>query len=123
VSWCANEAGLLDDTIPKFASVPAGRQWYVDEERHYLRESGYEPKEGDTIFFCNSSGQNHVGIVVAYDSESNTVYTVEGNSSNQVAKRSYSMDNTYITGFGSNGGTGYGTVPSSSTDGSGASSR
>ena len=121
VSWCANEIGLSTDVMLKFAAVDEGRQWYKDEERYFLRDSEYEPKEGDTIFFKNQkSGQNHVGLVTAYDAENKTVYTVEGNTSDMVGLKQYKMSDTYITGFGSNGGDSFGTIPTGSSDGSGA---
>ena len=66
----------------------------------------YTPKPGDYIFFdwqssYNMSAQNadHVGIVEKY--ESGIIYTIEGNSSNTVSKRKYSIDSCKVAGFGS----------------------
>ena len=56
------------------------------------------PKKGYQIFFRNESGICHTGIV--YKVSGGTVYTVEGNSSDQVAKRSYDMGNSRIAGYG-----------------------
>lgn len=56
------------------------------------------PKKGYQIFFRNDSGICHTGIV--YKVSGGTVYTVEGNSSDQVAKRSYDMGNSRIAGYG-----------------------
>lgn len=56
------------------------------------------PKKGYQIFFKNSSGICHTGIV--YKVSGGTVYTVEGNSSDQVAKRSYDMGSSRIAGYG-----------------------
>ncbi|WP_191980862.1 peptidoglycan-binding protein, partial [Clostridium haemolyticum] len=44
VSWCANEAGILNRTVPKYASCANGAEWYKSKERYKTRESGYIPK-------------------------------------------------------------------------------
>ena len=51
------------------------------------------------------------------------MYTIEGNSSDSVAQRNYSTSDTYIQGYGVNGGTDYGTIPGNSTSGSNAGTR
>ena len=56
------------------------------------------PKKGYQIFFQNGGGICHTGIV--YKVSGGTVYTIEGNSSDQVAKRSYDMGNSRIAGYG-----------------------
>jgi len=123
VSWVANEAGLLGDVVPRHASTTVGANAYMERGLYERRNSGYQPREGDTIFFYNpSTGRfNHVGLVVAFDPQNNRVYTVEGNTSNQVRIRHYDLNNPRIHGFGRNGGTGFGTIPQTSTEGSGAS--
>ena len=61
-------------------------------------ERGGTPKVGDQIFFGPKGRERHTGTVVGVDS--NYVYTVEGNSSDMVAKRQYSRSDTNITGYG-----------------------
>lgn len=136
VSYTANEAGvlatkespkgengdILAPAVPKFASVRVGVEWYKTNARFESKTSGYEPKAGDIIFFTNK-GQNHVGIVTAIDTNTKTVYTIEGNSSNAVAQRKYSLDNTVIVGYGKNGGTSNGTIPQNATSGAGQGTR
>ena len=56
----------------------------------------YQPQPGDLIIF-SSAGASHIGIVVK--SDETTVYTIEGNTSNMVAQRSYSLDYEQITGY------------------------
>src|SRR3712207_9204839 len=56
VSWCANEAGILNRTVPKYASCANGAEWYKSKERYKTRESGYIPKTGDVIFFNRNNG-------------------------------------------------------------------
>jgi len=67
----------------------------------YYKEHGaffHTPEIGDEIFFYASGGINHVGIVVRVDGGS--VHTVEGNSSDMVAERVYSVSDSKIAGYG-----------------------
>lgn len=68
----------------------------------YYRNNGQQhntPKVGDQIFFGTSeSNVTHTGIVYAVDSSK--VYTIEGNTSDCVAKRAYSLSNSTIVGYG-----------------------
>ena len=56
------------------------------------------PKKGYQIFFRNADGICHTGIV--YKVTAGMVHTVEGNSSDQVAKRMYDMGDSKIAGYG-----------------------
>lgn len=70
----------------------------VDWSARYYRDHGrYDntPKAGDQVFFGNYS---HTGIVEKVDD--GYVYTIEGNSSNQVRRRKYSIYDNYLKGFG-----------------------
>jgi hypothetical protein len=100
VSWCANECGYIDaGIIPKFAACQTqGIPWF--EARGLWQEPGYVPAPGDIIFFdWDSDGvSDHVGIVEYV--EGNTVHTVEGNTSNSVARRTYRLDSNSICGYG-----------------------
>ncbi|MCL2222848.1 MAG: CHAP domain-containing protein [Oscillospiraceae bacterium] len=123
VSWVANEAGLLGDVVPRHASTTVGANAYMERGLYERRTSGYQPREGDTIFFYNpSTGRfNHVGLVVAFDPQTNRIYTVEGNTGNQVRIRHHDLNNPRIHGFGRNGGTSFGVIPQNSTDGTNTS--
>lgn len=96
VSWCANQAGVSTSIVPKTASTSVGMQWFVNKGL-FKYKGKYTPKRGDIIYF-KSAGASHVGIV-EYVSGS-TVHTVEGNTSNKVARRSYSLTASRITGYG-----------------------
>ncbi|WP_279006376.1 lysozyme family protein, partial [Thomasclavelia cocleata] len=98
VSWCANESGILDITIPKFARVEDGIQWYKNKGQ--WKNKNYIPSSGDLIFFDwqKDGNPNHVGIVERV--ENNTVYTIEGNSSDECRERSYSFGSNVIFGYG-----------------------
>lgn len=57
------------------------------------------PKPGDQIFFGTSlSNCTHTGIVEKVDGSK--VYTIEGNTSDQVARRTYALTNSTIVGYG-----------------------
>ena len=56
------------------------------------------PAVGDQIFFNSGGGINHTGIVVGVTGGMVTV--VEGNSSDAVRKNTYTVNNSYINGFG-----------------------
>ena len=96
VSWCANRAGIATSVIPKYCGCTAGMAWFVERNQFGYKES-YTPKAGDIIFFL-SNGASHTGIVINCDGK--TVYTIEGNTSNMVAKRSYPISYYTITGYG-----------------------
>ena len=96
VSWCANRAGISTEVIPKYCGCTAGMRWFVERDQFGYKES-YTPKAGDLIFFL-SDGASHTGIVINCDGK--TVYTIEGNTSNMVAKRSYPINYHTITGYG-----------------------
>jgi cell wall-associated NlpC family hydrolase len=100
VSWCANEVGYIDaGIIPKFAACESqGIVWF--RERGLWQEPDYVPAPGDIIFFDweGDGTSDHVGIVEYVEGE--VVHTVEGNTSNSVARRSYRLDSGSICGYG-----------------------
>ncbi len=109
VSYCANECGYIDAGImPKQAAVRYMAAWYQDNSQWMSKESGYEPKPGDIIFFQN--GMSHVGIVIAYDTENKMIYTIEGNTGksntnpyhagSQVKEKHYPLTYKKISGYG-----------------------
>lgn len=102
VSWCANEAGILDTAIPKFQGCDQGVEWFKKRNQFdYTSSWGGKatPSRGKLIFF-NEGKKNdstHVGIVTKTDA--NKVYTVEGNTSNTIKERSYKLSNKRILGY------------------------
>lgn len=60
-----------------------------------------KPEVGAQIFFYDKNNRKriaHTGIVISFDTTS--VYTVEGNTSNKVGKRSYKLTDDSIAGYG-----------------------
>jgi len=99
VSWCADQTWNLGTAVPKFALVEDGIRWY--QSRGQWASSGATtPVAGDIIFFDWGADGNpdHVGIVVG--SDGTNVYTVEGNSGDQVRTKSYALNSNVIFGYG-----------------------
>lgn len=98
VSFCASESGDLDKTIPKFAGVNDGMTWFKSHDK--WKGKNYTPSAGDIIFFdWEVNGRpDHVGIVEK--AENGKVYTIEGNSRDEVRAKSYSLDYKCIFGYG-----------------------
>lgn len=94
VSWCAAQAGE-SAAVVKTASVSTGKDWFTRKGQFKLK-GRYTPKRGDLIYF--TTNRSHVGLVEYV--QGSTVYTIEGNSSNKVARRSYPLTHSTITGYG-----------------------
>ena len=105
VSWCAYQAGIIDSIVPRYAWCPAGASWYKSRGLYRRPASGYVPKIGDVIFFYNAEKGRvaHTGIVIG--GSRSIVSTIEGNSSDGVNARIYSLGDASIDGYGDNNGT------------------
>jgi peptidoglycan hydrolase-like protein with peptidoglycan-binding domain len=80
------------------AGCKYSRRYYEQNKRLFD-----EPKPGDQIFFwpknhIDSSSVQHTGLVVSVDAK--YVYTVEGNSSNEVRQKKYALTEKTIAGYG-----------------------
>ncbi|MCQ2386607.1 MAG: CHAP domain-containing protein, partial [Clostridia bacterium] len=85
VSFCARMAGIPTATLRSSLSCSQWVSYFREEGKFKTRQSGYTPRKGDLIFFRSSgssSSATHVGIV-RYTCNG-IVYTVEGNSADQV---------------------------------------
>lgn len=99
VSWCADQCGYIEaGVIPKFSLCSAGMEWF--ESRGQFMEGSYVPAAGDIVFFDweNDVSVDHVGIVESV--VDGNIYTVEGNSGDKVARRSYPIGYGQIVGYG-----------------------
>ena len=103
VDWCFVHTYGLEAAL-KLLCQPrrsAGAGCYYSamyyKQRGQFHTSG--PQPGDQIFFTYRSGEvSHTGLVVAVSGS--TVATIEGNSSDQVARRTYTMGAGTIYGYG-----------------------
>ena len=77
----------------------AGASCQQSAEYYKKAKAWYDkPQRGDQVFFIVGGGINHTGIVTGVSDVGIT--TVEGNSSDMVARRSYSIGSPQIAGYG-----------------------
>ncbi len=102
VEWCAifvsYNAEIDHVKMDQFAYCPAGIDTF--KAKHQWQDRGSTPKSGNIIFFDwdGDSISDHMGIVEKFDK--GTVYTIEGNSGDKIAKRSYEKNSSYILAYG-----------------------
>jgi CHAP domain len=93
-SWCAAQAGIpLGENGEGFQSVGALWEWAEGSGRAIPASEG-PPQPGDLIVW----GSEHVGIVESVDPDG-TIHTIEGNSSDEVAQRTYGPGESGATGY------------------------
>jgi hypothetical protein len=99
VDWCHLQAAdgdkkVAEDTICQTGLYGAGCEWsakYYKQQGRFFKDG----KVGDQIFFNNYA---HTGIVEKI--ENGIVTTIEGNTSNKVARRTYEVGSSKIDGYG-----------------------
>ncbi len=103
VDWCFLQAFGYDKALDLLCqpenSAGAGctysMKYYKNKGQFYTSN----PKQGDQIFFGTSKdNSSHTGIVEEVDDT--YVYTIEGNTSDQVARRKYKLSDKSILGYG-----------------------
>ena len=95
----APQNGLIDNgEVPKFSLCSDGVLWFKSKSK--WQNGGSAPAPGMIIFFdWDYDGiSDHVGIVVKC--EGGRVYIIEGNSSDQVRQRNYTVDYSSIMEYG-----------------------
>lgn len=103
VDWCFLTAYGYDTALKLLCQPEKSAGAGCTYSLGYFKAKGQfhtsNPKPGDQIFFGTStSNVTHTGIVEKVDSSK--VYTIEGNTSDQVARRSYSLNASNIVGYG-----------------------
>lgn len=106
--WCDV---FVDWLFVKSFGYPVGREMLYQPERSLGAGTGYSaqyyktkgawytiPQKGDQIFFKNSGGICHTGIVEIVGDI--WVQTIEGNASNMVGRHVYTLKNGTIAGYG-----------------------
>jgi hypothetical protein len=95
VSWAAAQAGTpLGESGQGFGSVDALYSWAQRTGRAVPAASGVPPQPGDLIVW----GSQHIGIVESVAPDG-SMTTVEGNSSNMVARRTHAAGGDGATGY------------------------
>ena len=100
VDWCFYKAyGAAEGQRIQCQTGPLGAGC-VYSAQYYQQKGRYDkmPKVGDQVFFNSGGTIGHTGIVVEVTASS--IVTVEGNSSDQVKKNTYSRTSSYIAGYG-----------------------
>jgi hypothetical protein len=93
VSWAAQQAGTpLGEQGQGFGSVSAVMDWGQRTGR--ALPAGSTPQPGDLIVW----GGRHIGMVESVDADG-SIHTIEGNSSDQVSRRTYGRDGGGATGY------------------------
>lgn len=105
VWWCTKQAGIYPNTISqKTAAVVVYKEYFTQKGQYKVPSQhggNYTPKMGDLIIFDwggNAGGGGHIGIVKSVSG--GMVYTIEGNSSDSVREKSYSINSPVIIGYG-----------------------
>ena len=109
VSWCANQAGITNSVIPRFAACSIGIAWFKSVNRwHDSAYYGgtYTPKKGDVVFYRDygsTSLSTHVGLVAGLHGK--YINAIEGNSTDSAVcefthNEARRIDSAYVIGYG-----------------------
>lgn len=103
VDWCFLTAFGYDKALALLCQPERSAGAGCTYSLRYFKNKGQfhtkDPQPGDQIFFGTSlDNSTHTGIVESVDKKQ--VHTIEGNTSNQVARRNYSLTNSRILGYG-----------------------
>lgn len=107
ILWCLAQAGdkriAPDDRTHYACRSVAGFMKRAKELGLFRSGAGFEPRRGDLVFFGNGADSdvgrkgNHIGIVENVGGAS--LHTIEGNTSNKVARRAYMLNDKRIIGY------------------------
>ena len=106
VDYCFTHAFTMQEGASMtYQTVGRGSALCKTSASYYKNNSAFYsyPEVGDQIFFYYGGDINHTGIVetvVGSGKNWTSLTTIEGNSADQVARRTYNKGNTAIAGFG-----------------------
>ena len=103
VDWCFLTAFGYEKALSLLCQPERSAGAGCTNSLRYFKNKGQfhtkDPQPGDQIFFGTSlDNSTHTGIVESVDKKQ--VHTIEGNTSDQVARRTYSLTNSRILGYG-----------------------
>lgn len=92
--------GLEKACAMTFQPVGRGSALCSASANYYKNNNAWftSPESGDQAFFYSGGKINHTGIVESVSG--NTITVIEGNTSDMVARRTYTIGNSYIAGYG-----------------------
>jgi CHAP domain len=94
-SWAARQAGVpLGDSGQGFGGVSDVYAWAQKSGKAIPNGPGVKPAPGDLIVW----GGEHIGVVESVDPDG-SIHTIEGNSSDQVSRRTYAPGERPATGY------------------------
>ena len=104
VSWCIYNTNYNGTPMTQYITTKSsGVLTFINEcqsnPKTTYHSRGYVPKRGDLIFFDwePDGSSDHIGIV--QNSSNGTILTIEGNSSDAVNERTYSVNSSNVYGF------------------------
>jgi len=93
-SWAARQAGVpLGENGQGFGRVDDVYAWAQRAGKAIPNGAGVKPQPGDLIVW-----DEHIGVVESVDPDG-SIHTIEGNSSDQVARRTYGSDGGHAVGY------------------------
>src|SRR3954462_7334064 len=93
-SWAARQAGVpLGEHGQGFGRVDDVYAWAQRSGKAIPNTAGVKPQPGDLIVW-----DEHIGVVESVDPDG-SVHTIEGNSSDQVSRRTYGADGGHAIGY------------------------
>lgn len=107
ISFCLHYAGIDETVMPREAGCQNWIEVLASQEYDLYRFAAeYEPAAGDLVFFNNDAEEDsdHVGIVTsiieATAEKEAQIEVIEGNTSDEVAYRTYNLTDPTIMGYG-----------------------
>jgi len=93
-SWAARQAGVpLGEHGQGFGRVDDVYAWAQRSGKAIPNGAGLRPQPGDLIVW-----DEHIGVVESVD-PNGSIHTIEGNSSDQVSRRTYGADGGHAIGY------------------------
>ena len=101
ISFCLYYANVPASVIPKNSGCVPLMDYFKQSGAYHEASSGYVPGKADIIFmdYAGKGVPTHAGIVTSASDDS--VCTVEGNTSQGVAEKTYTVGDPQVMGYGS----------------------
>ena len=74
--------------------------WFLDTGQYQSQDTSYVPQPGDIIFFEWETAATQTTLASLESCDGSAVYTIEGNRSDAMNRRSYNINSSSILGYG-----------------------